>query len=158
MKKHTRGVLFLVLLHSIGCSHAQLPYQFMAPSSANAPADDVARLLAQEGRTPALIDAQAGIVQTSWENTGFMYGQVQGVTATIWRRYTVTLAQSPEGHRVVVRADVQRCAQGATSHDGAHVMGSCEGLGDSLVPAHQQELERLGDRLRQGMSGTAVSI
>ena len=150
---------FWVMAFAIGaCAEAQRPYQFTAPTSAEDPVDVVSRALAQSGYAPSGVDRQTGIVVTKWEDTGFLYGKVQGVNATIVRRYTATVAKSPDAGQVQVqlRADVQRCQQGSYAIGDVEVRGSCERM-DGLVGKHQKELDSLGVKLQQSLAAPAAA-
>jgi hypothetical protein len=134
-----------------GCAQEQRPFKFVVAQVAD-PVDTVARSLAQAGFVPATVDRQTGILTTRWEDTGFLYGQLQNVGATIVRRYTVTIGPVSTGSEISVRAETQRCAQGSTTISDAGVSGTCERM-DGLVPKHQDELDHLGATLRQALNG-----
>jgi hypothetical protein len=134
-----------------GCAQEQRVVRFVVPSAAD-PIDTLTRALAQSGYTPAGVDRQSGIVTTRWEDTGFLYGQLQNVGATIVRRYTITVGPASTGSEVLVRADTQRCAQGTAVITDAGVNGVCERM-DGLVPKHQEDLDELGGKLRQALHG-----
>ena len=139
------------------CAQPQKPYQFVAPLAAEDPVDVVSRTLAMNGFAPTGVDRQSGIVQTKWEDTGFLYGQVQGVSSTIVRRYTAVVAKLPASSemQVQLRADVQRCQQGSYTIGDVEVRGSCEHM-DGLVKKHQDELNALGAKLQQSLGSPVV--
>jgi hypothetical protein len=141
-----------------GCGSAQRPVSFVTSAKSDGALDTVSRTLAAEGHTPANVDRQANIVQTEWKDTGYLYGQVQNTTATIVRRFTVTIAPANEGANVTVRIDGKRCPQGGYTVGSTEVRGTCEEL--TMIPGKfQEELDALGRKLQQalGTSGPAVS-
>lgn len=138
--------LALSMLLLVGCAAPQRPISFSLAPRAGDPVDAVVRELALAGLAATSVDRQTGIVRTAWQDTGYLYGQLNGVTASIVRRYAVIVAAGASGVEVTVRADTQRCAQGTfnvLTPDG----GVCEGM-DGLVPRHQEELNALAARLR----------
>lgn len=151
-----RSALLLLGLVA-GCAATQQPYRFSAPATSEAAVAAVVRALAQNGLTTTAVDPRAGVVHTQWQDTGFMYGQVGNATATIVRRYIVTLSPSATGSDIQVRADTQRCAQGSFATDGAGALqAGCEAM-NGLVPKHQQELDALGAQLRSALGGAAAA-
>ena len=91
MKTYTSSILLLLCGFVIACTAPQKPYQFPIQSGTNEALPKIRALLAQNGHETELMDPEAGIIHTRWVDTGFMMGEVQGRTATIVRRYTVTL-------------------------------------------------------------------
>jgi hypothetical protein len=139
-----RASVFMLLA---ACVSPQAPVAFTTANKAESALDTVSRALAAEGQAPASVDRQASIVHTEWRDTGFMYGYVQGATATIVRRFTVTIAPSPEGSNVTVRIDAKRCAQGSFTIGGADIQGTCEEA-TSIPGGMQKDLDALGAKLR----------
>ncbi len=131
MRKWFLGV-FLVA----GCYHPQQIYQFDAPLQAEDPVAVVARTLAAEGQTPAVVDSQLGIVQSQWRNTGFSC-----------LRYTATVARTPSGAQVSLRTDSYFCDQGAACVEG--LVQSCRANTIGIAPSEQTQLTALGGKLRQ---------
>ena len=128
----------------VACVSPQTPVTFLTPTMPARALDTVVRTLAAEGQSPASVDRQANVVQTEWQNTGFGYGQVQGVNATIVRRYTVTLALWEAGTNVTVRMDAKRCPAGdlrATCEEASGIPGSM-----------QKDLDALGAKLRAALA------
>jgi hypothetical protein len=144
--------LWLPLVFVAACAQVQRPYTISTPLPNTAVIDRVVRVLAEGGQQTAQVDAQAGVIYTRWQDTGFMYGQVQGATANIVRRYIVTVRPDNAGSSVSVRQDSQRCAQGQFSIGDAGVQGSCEML-EGLVEKHQHQLDELGARIDAGLKG-----
>lgn len=131
-----------------GCAEVQKPVRFTLAAQGNGALDETVRALAVSGHIAGSVDRQAGIILTQWRDTGFMYGSVQGATATIVRRYVLTVTPTSTGADLILRADTQRCAQGTfTVVDGGVLQGACEQL-DGLVPKHQEEMDALGATLR----------
>jgi len=147
--------LWLGLVLVAACAEVQLPVRFaLAPAQAGpAAVDNLVRALAASGITPATVDRQTGIVQTEWQDTNFMYGQVQDQTATIVRRYTITLAPAGSGLEVLVRMDTQRCAQGTFSSGPNGFHGTCVQM-DGVVAQHQKDLNALGAKLKQALGAS----
>lgn len=132
------------------CGAPQRPVVFTTSAKVETGVDSVSRALAADGQTPALVDRNANIVQTEWKDTGFLYGQIQGVTASVVRRYTVTLAPTPDGANVTVRVDLKRCQQGGYSVGATDVRGACEEM--SLVPpSMQDDLNSVGEKVRAAL-------
>src|SRR5262245_16528531 len=104
------------------CAQTQIPYRFKMQND-GVVIDRVVRALAVQGVSAALIDPQAGIIHGPWQDTGFLYGSIDGVAASIVRRYIVILQPAAQGVEVVVRADTQRCAQGSAIIAGPAVSG-----------------------------------
>jgi len=151
--------LLLCAFASAACNPAQTqrPYQFTAAAQPEDPIQALTRILVANGQTPVQGDPQAGIIQTRWENTGFGYGFIHSAPASIWRRYSVTVARREGSADVTVRADTQRCVEGASTLDGINILGDCTTqFAEGLVPAHQRQLDELGARLRSAL-GSAPS-
>lgn len=136
------------LLMIVGCAHEQQPARFTLAQPGTT-LDAVVGALTSLGQNVAATNPAAGVVQTEWRDTGFGYGFIQNVPATIVRRYVVTVSAQPGGTQVLVRADVQKCAQATVTPTA--VSGPCEAV-DGLVPKHQQELDALGAQLRQSLA------
>jgi len=137
------------------CAQLQRPYQFrVAPRAPAARTmDELLRTLAGNGLSPASVDPQAGIVQTQWQDTGFHHGMLNERTATIVRRYIVTLApEGSAGMAVLLRADTQRCSLGWFSVGDAGLQGTCEAM-EGLLPKHQSDLDILGAKLKESLRG-----
>jgi hypothetical protein len=161
------SISVLVAIVCTGCvpAVAQKPVQFTARTTED-PVDVVGRALAASGQTVANADHALKLVQTRWENTGFGYGFVNvavpyphSVGAIIWRRYAVVVVSRGERTDFTLRAETQRCAEGARTVDGFNVLGDCTTLwADGLVPDHQEQLEALGAQLRRALGGTQVEV
>lgn len=147
--------LALAALAIFGCASPQRPYSFHVDRADEGLIADVVQALAANGQEAALIDPAARVVHTTWQDTGFMYGEVQGVTATIVRRYTATVRPEASGAIVMLRMDAQRCARGLYAIEGTALTGGCEVL-DGLVPDHQGELDRMGRDVQSTMTSGLV--
>jgi hypothetical protein len=148
MKSVLVTLAFSVLISA--CGAPQKPVTFVTSAKAETAVDTVSRTLAAEGQTPANVDRQLGIVQTEWKDTGFLYGQVQGVNATIVRRYTVTLAPSAAGANVTLRVDAKRCPQGGYTVGGTEIRGTCEDA-PAIPESMQTDLDALGAKIRSAL-------
>ena len=144
MKTCTAIILTLTLL---ACTSPQRPFQFSSQSHKSQAMPNLRAALAEQGLETGYIDEEAGIIRTTWQDTGFMFGTVQGRTATIVRRYTVIVVQQNTGLSLTLRADTKRCAQGGFEFFGEMVTGACEGM-TQLVGPHQEELDNLGRGLQ----------
>lgn len=134
----------------LGCGSPQKPVMFITSANADGAIDTVSRTLAAQGHTPANVDRQSNITQTEWKDTGFLFGQVQNTSATVVRRYTVTVAPASEGANVKVRMDGKRSPQGGDTVGSTEVRGTCEEL--SLIPDRfQEQLDSLGRKLKQAL-------
>jgi hypothetical protein len=134
----------------VSCGAPQKPVTFVTAARAETAVDTISRALATRGLPAAKVDRQANVVQTKWKDTGFLFGQVQGVNATIVRRYVVTLGPSAEGTSVVVSVDTKRCAQGGYNIADMEVRGACEEL--PTIPAGMQnDLEALAATIRAAL-------
>ncbi len=144
---------FVVGLVVIGCGSPQRPVTFLTSAKPESAIDTVSRTLAAEGQAPASADRQANIIQTEWKDTGFMYGQIQNTTATIVRRYTVTLAPTNDGSNVTVRVDTKRCPKDGFTVNGNEVRGTCEE--STAIPGQlQDDLDDLAAKIRVALGGT----
>jgi hypothetical protein len=150
--KRPGTALAAAALLAAACSQAQRPYAFFAPERTEAPIDRVVGALTRSGHPPVVVKPAAGLVQTRWEDTGFLYGQIDGVPATLLRRYTVTLLLAAGGAEVNLRADEVRCPRGAFVLSETAWAGACQSF-DGVVPAHQEELDRLGEKLERILGG-----
>ena len=128
--------LFLASL-LVACAAPQKPVQFV--TQVQDPIGVVSRTFAAQGQTIEKTDPQTGIVQTAWADTGFGYGFIHDVGATLHRRYTVVIG----GKDVTLRADTRKCALVAGSLACEEVTG--------LVPKHQEELNQMGATLQAAM-------
>lgn len=141
----TRLVLSVGILAALGaCAQAQRPVTFKSHQPAEQALDTLVRTLAEEGQSVERVDHKAGVVETQWQDTGFLYGQVQNQTASLVRRYVAVVA--PSGS-VTLRVDVKRCAQGGFTIGSTDVRGACEAF-DGVVTKQQEELDALGARLQ----------
>jgi hypothetical protein len=132
------------------CATTQKPFVFTTPAQSESSIDTVARVLAAEGQSPANVDRQLFLVQTEWKDTGFLYGQVQGVNATVVRRYTVTISPAASGSSVAVRIDAKRCPQGGFTVGGTEIRGTCEEA--PLIPeSMQKDLDALGAKISRAL-------
>ncbi len=148
MRRFALSFVSLGSLLLVGCAHPQQAYRFPVVSKSDEPVlEKVARTLAAQGQQVTSVDPNAGVVYTRWQDTGFMYGQIQNAAANIVRRYVITWAPGKEGGEMQVRQESQRCAQGMFSIGDAGLQGACQ-LMDGVVPKHQEDLDTLGRELQ----------
>jgi hypothetical protein len=137
-----------LLLISACAAQPQKPIQFPIQSGKAEALPNIRAALAERGHETERMDEEAGVIYTRWVDTGFMYGEIQGATATIVRRYAVILTTAPDGTgKLTLRADTKRCAQDGFEIGDMMVTGTCEGM-NGLVSQHQQELDALGAELQ----------
>ena len=147
MRLFSGFALLASLVLASACGAPQTPVTFATSTKPDAGLDVVSRTLAAEGQGSPSVDRQAGIARTDWQDTGFLFGDVNGKSASIVRRFTVVLAPTANGANVTVRIDAKRCAQGHFAIKGEEVRGQCEEM--SVVPTHfQEEVDALGEKLR----------
>lgn len=142
----TFGLLSLTLF---ACAAAQRPATFSLQGARPDAVGDLVRALAANGQEAEVIDRESGVVHTYWQDTGFRYGKVQNMDATIVRRYTVTVQPTASGNQISLRIDGQRCAQSGFRIAGGMLSGACEVM-NGVVPSHQTDL----DNLAQGIQST----
>jgi hypothetical protein len=140
----------LLVACAAGCASAQEPYQFTVAEPSAVSVDDLVRALAQQGQQAAEIDEYAGVVYTVWQDTGFLYGEVDDEDATIVRRYVATLQHGEAAASVQLRIDSMRCAPDRFDIDGYVLEGRCESM-SGVVSAHQRELDELGQRVEASL-------
>jgi hypothetical protein len=131
----------------VGCGAPQRPVAFATSATTAAELDAVVRTFAAEGFSTQAVDYKAGVAHSEWKDTGLLFGQVQGASATIVRRFTVVVSPAGSGSSVIVRTDAKRCAQGGFSFVAQEVRGPCEEL--NVIPERMQhDLDALGAKLR----------
>jgi len=134
----------------LACASPQRPYHFTLPSSSTMvqTLPTMRAVLAENGLETVFIDEEAGIMRTRWMDTGFLYGKVQGLSATLVRRYAIVLIPQSDGSLgLTLRAEVKRCAQDGFEVSGEMVTGACESV-HGLVSTHQNDLNTLGTQLQ----------
>jgi hypothetical protein len=135
------------------CTPVQEPYRFYLSAPPQAAFERLARAFAAQGRPIAAVDPSRSVVETQWEDTGLLYGQIEGsVDAVVVRRYIGSVAHTPIGTEVTVRADERHCARAAYRVEEGQLLGRCEPLTE-IPPAHQAQLEALGRRVRAAFGG-----
>lgn len=140
----------LVLITTFfACTAPQQPYRFSLSTDKTQAMPNLRAALAENGHETEYIDEEAGIIRTRWMDTGFLFGEVQGLDATVVRRYTVILVAQADGSvGLTLRADTKRCAQDGFEVAGEMITGACEVMTE-LVGPHQDELTQLGIQLQQ---------
>lgn len=139
----------------LACTHPQQPYQFAYSGDQALTLESISRALAMNGQQVAQVDPAAQVAFTSWQDTGFRYGKIDGADATILQRYIATI--SPQGAQsfVVLRIDSKRCATGGWQVNGAMVTGRCEAM-DGVVESQQSDLNQLGQNLQSSLATGVV--
>lgn len=141
-----------------GCVGAQPARPTVISTQTSAPdaMDRALRVLAQHGFTAERVDDRAGVIQTRWQETTFMYGQNEyKQTRYIARRLTVTVAPQATGSEVVVRAEDTACVNPGALAEGLNADADCIAV-PGLVPPDQELLDRVGADLH-GALGSAPS-
>lgn len=135
-----------------GCLQTQRAHTFHFATT-EVPVEQVSRALATMGHPPADTNQSSGIVTTQWVDTGFLYGQVQGQSATLVRRYLVVV--TPQGE-VTTRAELQQCPRGGFTIGGVAIRGTCQGV-DGIPESMQRELDQIAEDLRRAVGGSDVA-
>lgn len=152
-----RRLALLALLFAAACAAPQRPYSFEMNGARPDVLGDVVRAFAAHGEQAQRVDRDAGVIHTGWVDTGFMYGSIQDVTATIIRRYTAVLQPRSGDYVVTLRADVQRCARGSWTVEDDLLVGTYEAI-DGLVPDHQAALDRMGRDVQSTLTTGLVAV
>lgn len=142
---------------AVACGAPQKPVTFTTSATLDSGIDVVSRTLAANGFLSPGVDRQAGIVTTEWKDTGFMYGQVQGGTATIVRRFVVVLAPAGQGANVTVRVDAKRCSPQGFVIENAEVHGHCEEMSD-IPGKFQMEVDALAAKVQQALAASPGGV
>lgn len=134
-----------------GCATPLKPYLFITPPMARDPIEALAAAFGQHQILAIIVDPQAGLVQSRWNDTGVPERPIDGQKTTIVRRYSATLTRGRNENEVALSLDEQRCIVGQFTLAELEVRGRCEPLIE--VPAqHRDEWQLLGRRLQQAMS------
>lgn len=147
------GALLLagVLSAGAGCVTPLKPYLFATPPMARDPIEALAAAFTQNQILAIIVDPQAGLVQSRWNDTGVAARPLDGQKATIVRRYSATLTRGRSENEVALSLDEQRCVVGQFTLAELEVRGRCEPLIE-ISAEHKDELHRLGRRMQQAMS------
>ncbi len=142
-----RRLTMWAMLGAAGCVTAQRPVTLQFGAANEEPTAVVARALAAAGQPPIVVDPTLHIVQSRWEVSNFGYGFVNGMAATLVRRYTASWTKDSAGAVVAtVKLDLMRCVQGDAwvMNDGREVQGMCETVAEGVPDAFQKELDAAG--------------
>jgi hypothetical protein len=134
-----------------GCVTPLKPYLFTAPPMARDPIEALAAAFGQHQILAIIVDPQAGLVQSRWNDTGVAERPLDGQKTTIVRRYSATLTRGRNDNEVALSLDEQRCVVGQFTLAELEVRGRCEPLVE-VPPQHRDEWQLLGRRLQQAMS------
>jgi len=152
-----RSALLLCTLSSAvaACIGAQ-PARPSALTTSIAPADALdgaIRVLTQNGFTTARVDDRAGVVESDWQATQFMYGQNQyHQTRYIARRALVTVAPQGGGSQLLLQMQDMACVDPAAFIAGDGAYADCVAV-DGLVAPDQELLDRIGAQLATSLGG-----
>ncbi len=109
--------------------------------------DHAVRVLTQHGFTVAHVDDRAGVVESAWQGTRFMYGQNQyNESRYVTRRAIVTVAPSQDGSQVMVKVEDMACVNPGAFISGDAGDADCVTM-TGLVPPDQELLDRVGSDL-----------
>lgn len=142
-----RRLMVLAMVAVAGCVTAQRPVTLQFGAASEDPTAVVARALAAAGQPPVVVDTTLHLVQSRWEVSNFGYGFVNGMAATLVRRYVATWTKGAAGDVVAtVKLELMRCVQGDAwvQNDGREVQGMCETVPEGVPDAFQKELDAAG--------------
>ncbi len=129
-----------------GCTQPQRPYTFYAPPNA-ASVDDLVGALSVQGLTVDRRDDGAGVVETRWVPSSFLFGSIDERSAYLHRRFIVTMTRSGPDKRVLVRVDLRRCAPAS-----ATVGEVCAAISDGIREQDQKDLDDLARSLEDALA------
>lgn len=160
-----RAPLALLSSALAGCLLPAPPYTLQLASAPSAPAlEAIAGALSACGQPVEERDA-AGVLATRWQDTGVIYGDLDGMTATLVRRYRVEWSASApaegapattgtaaaDGGRLTLRSEAVRCVRGAwrVSAASSHrPSGLCDAV-PGVMSGQRSEQQALGACLGQ---------
>ncbi len=133
----------VVLVGCVGTTPAR-PTVFTTQAAQPDAVNHAVRVLTQNGFTVANVDDRAGVVESAWQGTRFMYGQNQyNETRYITRRAVVTVAPSGDGSQVMVKVEDMACVNAGAFIAGDEGNADCVAVA-GLVPPDQSLLDQLG--------------
>ncbi len=151
-RRHSAPLIFLSGLSlAAGCVTPLKPYLFATPPMARDPIEALAAAFGQNQILAIIVDPQAGLVQSRWNDTGVAERPLDGQKTTIVRRYSATLTRGRNENEVALSLDEQRCVVGQFTLAELEVRGRCEPL-VTIPEQHKTELHLLGRRMQQAMS------
>jgi hypothetical protein len=151
------GLTLLSLALATSCSaHPFRPYAFDTSLAPGAATEAVAASLREAGLNPVVVDPRAGVIVTSWTDSGYRLHEAPVAPDTlegdiqkyVFRRYHVSVLQDGQSRHPEVRleAEIRRCLPPVTSLQDK-LVGQCEDDRGGL-PSLQQEIDQLGARLK----------
>jgi hypothetical protein len=148
-------LLFGAVALTAACSHPQRPYVFTGGPVAQRTTHLLVDALAAEGLRPATVDAESGLIVTTWMDTGYRFHEEApfnenaiDVERTILRRYQVAVVPDGAGGTTVrLQAEARRCTPEVTVRS-QRLLGDCKEV-DTFFPALQTDMDDLGQKLRQ---------
>jgi hypothetical protein len=132
------------------------PYVFRGVVPQGRATAALAAALTEVGRTPSFVDPRAGVIVTSWADSGYRFHEAPifpddlngPIEKLLFRRYHVAVLASQPGSMVTVRlqAEVKRCLP-PVSLVREQLIGLCE---DSRLGFRslQRDLDHLGETVR----------
>ncbi len=143
--KHSIALLTVLALSACGVPIKQA--LFASSRSTPDVLNTAARVLATEGQSVANRDDTSGVLDTTWVETGLMWGSnSQGQTRMLVRRYKLVVSPAASGSTVVLRLDVKGCPAGGYTVGGSEVRGICDQI--TQVPETlQQDADAMAARI-----------
>jgi hypothetical protein len=155
LRVRTCTALLLCAMSAAGCICAQ-PARPTALTTSIAPPDALdgtIRVLAQNGFMAARVDDRAGVFESQWQATQFMYGQSQyQQTRYVARRTLVTVAPQGAGSQIIVQMQDMACVDPSAFIAGDGAYADCVAV-DGLVAPDQELLDRIGAQLATSLGG-----
>ncbi len=148
MRRPQLIIALALLAAGLACVHAQRPARITAPAALSL--EVLARELTALGLEPETLDEPAGILRTRWQNLNFLYGEIDGREATLFRRYTLVVHRRPGDSELTLRADFRVCPAGTRPDRQGRLPARCRPLG-GVIEEHQAELDALAARLEQAL-------
>jgi hypothetical protein len=144
-------------LGAVACAGKPLqPYLFDGSLPQEKATAALARALEEVGRPLALVDPRAGVIVTSWADSGYRFHESPvfpddlngAVEKYVFRRYRLAVlpGQAGTSTRIRLQAEVKRCLP-PVSVVNEQLVGQCE---DAPVGFRslQRDMDSLGQRLR----------
>jgi hypothetical protein len=146
------SLLFLSLV-AAACAKPAKPTIVSTHSSPPDAVNVAVRVLSQHGLTAAHVDEAAGVVQSEWQATDFLYGEGPSKRdAYIVRRFTVTVVPGDPESQVRASVEDMRCEDpGLFVDEGSGTHAGCLAV-EGVVPPDQEKLDAIGADLQRALN------